>query len=1319
MDTDMNHDDPPPAYTEIDGRINIDLDSKFARAFADLVPESPVYSPASRPKAVLTPRKPWAIRLNVIIQVVGSRGDVQPFIALGRELQSYGHRIRIATHDCFASFVGSSGLEFFPIGGDPHDLMAYMVKNPGLIPSMNSLRAGDIQRKRVMVEEMLKSCWKSCIDPTPEDGRPFVADAIIANPPSFAHIHCAQALGVPLHLMFTMPWSSTRHFPHPLANLSGSQLNPGTMNYISYKIVEWMTWQGLGDIINVFRANLDLERIPTTVGMNLAEMLEIPFTYCWSPSLVPKPIDWPSYIDVCGFFFREQPDYSPSTKIEKFLASAPKPIYIGFGSIVLDNPAAITKLVLEAVQIAGVRAIISRGWSKLGSELAPCEVNSDNVLFIDDCPHEWLFQHVSLVVHHGGAGTTACGLRNACPTIIVPFFGDQPFWGNMVAAAGAGTPPISHKLLTAGKLSNAIKYCLQPSVVSAAQSMSATMRIENGVEEATQSFHANLPSENLACDILDDRPAVWLFSKKGSSVKLSTLAAQALIKEGTIKAKDLTVYQSRPIMISNPRWDPVTSIGSSGLSTIRGMGTSAIDLVASPYTAIRQAAPEDSTAKTTGKAIANIGKNFGKFNGRMFHGMIVDLPLAATEGLRAVPKLYGEKVQSQGEVTDVASGLSVAGKSFVKGMTDGVIGLYSKPMQGAKEEGALGFAKGAGKGIISLAAKTTSAAIGIVAYPGQGISKSLIAPFKSNAKNKQCDELKPTCINCDKYGSRCEYPTPKQRIASEVAPVSTPSSAEVFDFHAAGQNAASIRTQPDLNMAHLRLLHHFTTVTARTISVEPGAEEVIQSYMVNIAFRFPFLMQAILALAALHLSRLDQSLKEEYLRQVEFHHNAALAQFRNEIHNIEESNFQAVLFFTFIMFPFTWALNIHLQGDPEYILDNIIQNISFTRSTRPLAIKFYQPMLHSEIGRIVPRDTQKIDWEHELRPAETEIIQLRMFSEATQDVYPPDINEAYTKAIQLLEKIFAVSSRLGTAPSDSLLKIWAHFITPRFIELLTSRQPGALIIFAHYAVLFSRAQHYWFFEGVAQQILHIADVLVPSEWKSWLDWPREQIMAASSPMGSFEAIGYAGRAAAHSNLENKNPYIIQSVLILIAPILFAASIYMILGRLVTRTDSDSLSIIRPSRVTKIFVTGDVLCFFIQSGGAGMLVQAKDQDAVKRGENIILGGLMLQILVFGFFVVVAGVWHRRLEAYTMASTRVSEIPWPKYIRLLYAASACITIRNTCRVVEYATGRNGYLTTHEWPLYLYDFLPMMVVMIICVVWYDPNIKPHKQADIEMSH
>jgi hypothetical protein len=152
--------------------------------------------------------------------------------------------MRLATHNVFDSFLRKSGLEFCPIGGDPSELMAYMVKNPGQIPQIKSLRAGDIQKKRAMVGEMLRGCWDSCINGDPLTHAPFVADAIIANPPSFAHVHCAQALGIPLHLMFTMPWSSTRAFPHPLADIKSSTTEPKLANYSSFGVVEWMTWQG-------------------------------------------------------------------------------------------------------------------------------------------------------------------------------------------------------------------------------------------------------------------------------------------------------------------------------------------------------------------------------------------------------------------------------------------------------------------------------------------------------------------------------------------------------------------------------------------------------------------------------------------------------------------------------------------------------------------------------------------------------------------------------------------------------------------------------------------------------------------------------------------------------------------------------------------------------------------------------------------------------------------------------------------------------------------------------------------------------------------
>lgn len=222
------------------------MDSKLAKSLAEIATQEQKDITVPPPDFTSVQAVPAVcdVKLNIVIQIVGSRGDVQPFIALGNALQSHGHRVRIATHGAFKDFVKDSFLDFFPIGGDPAKLMAFMVKNPGLIPHFQTLRDGEIKQKRAMVAEMLTGCWKSCIEDDPDSQEPFVADAIIANPPSFAHIHCAQALGIPLHLMFTMPWTTTRAFPHPLANLRSEDMNTTTANWVSYGIVEWLTWQG-------------------------------------------------------------------------------------------------------------------------------------------------------------------------------------------------------------------------------------------------------------------------------------------------------------------------------------------------------------------------------------------------------------------------------------------------------------------------------------------------------------------------------------------------------------------------------------------------------------------------------------------------------------------------------------------------------------------------------------------------------------------------------------------------------------------------------------------------------------------------------------------------------------------------------------------------------------------------------------------------------------------------------------------------------------------------------------------------------------------
>ncbi|CAG8237173.1 unnamed protein product [Penicillium salamii] len=795
------HDEQPPRYSMLeeagwsqegphvqeDGRIRVDLDSKICRTLTKLIP-TPREEPELPPPPVYPGNEICNIHLNIVIQVVGSRGDVQPFIALGNELQLHGHRVRLATHNTFESFVLKSGLEFFPIGGDPSELMAYMVKNPGLIPQMKSLRDGEIQKKRAMVAEMLTGCWESCIGDDPKSGAPFVADAIIANPPSFAHVHCAQALSIPVHMMFTMPWSSTRAFPHPLANLKYSNTEPKIANFVSYGIVEWMTWQGLGDVINDWRATLDLEPVPATEGPSLCDTLKVPFTYCWSPSLMPKPIEWPAHIDVCGFFFRSLPDYTPPRDLDAFLRNGSPPVYIGFGSIVIEDAANMTKLILQAVRTLGIRAIISRGWSKLGEESS-----DDQVFYLDDCPHEWLFQHVSAVVHHGGAGTTACGLRFGKATTIVPFFGDQLFWGNLIASRGLGPKPIPYKSLNPQNLADAIQFCLKPSAQAAARDVARQMCDESGVSTAVASFHRNLPLDRMRCHLLTSEPAVWKLKKSSKPFHLSRLAAEVLVEHHRLKASDLEPYAIHSIFIQNRRWDPVTGTTSALIGTSTDIVRSTSDIFLLPYQEFRRhpqspstgAVAESSSArspsisstgassmitthserqsrlKTTGLAVGASSKSLGKTVGHFYKGMLVDMPLAASEGLRAVPRLYGDEVKDHGDVRDWKSGAMFAGKNFTHGMSEGFSGLFTQPYKGGQQEGAKGVMKGLAKGTLGMTTKVSSAALGLVAYPAHGMMKSLYTVTHSGTRKRITEARK-------REGKYLEEHTEKGRVGRQL-----------------------------------------------------------------------------------------------------------------------------------------------------------------------------------------------------------------------------------------------------------------------------------------------------------------------------------------------------------------------------------------------------------------------------------------------------------------------------------------------------------------------------------------------------------------------
>ena len=230
-----------------------------------------------------------------------------------------------------------------------------------------------------------------------------------------------------------------------------------------------------------------------------------------------------------------------------------------------------------------------------------------------------------------------------------------------------------------------------------------------------------------------------------------------------------------------------------------------------------------------------------------------------------------------------------------------------------------------------------------------------------------------------------------------------------------------------------------------------------------------------------------------------------------------------------------------------------------------------------------------------------------------------------------------------------------------------------------------------------------------------------------------EAVGYIGRALSANEAPDftKNPYIIQSLLLLLGPALFAASIYMVLGRMINLLEAGHLSMIRPNWLTKVFVTGDVLSFLAQSGGTsghkqpltwnplmksiggGMLAVAKTKDDVKRGENIIVGGLGIQILFFGFFMVVTLVFHVRISSQPTQKSAEVTTPWKKLIYVLYASSFAILVRSVFRVAEYVMGKDSVLQSKEVYIYIFDAL-LMAITAVLFNWFHPSRVVNRFAD-----
>lgn len=417
--------------------------------------------------------------MRIALIALGTRGDVQPYIALGKGLAIAGHIVRLLTHQNFEKLVTSQGVDFWPVKGDVQDVMG-TPEMQDLLEKGNFLA---INARAAKEAEHAALDWA-------RDGMAGCAgmDLILVGLGGFfIALAVAEKLDIPLMQAYLVPFVPTRAFPSVLLPTGVPRLG-GLFNLATHHLTRQMMWQGSRSADRVARQQaLDLPATPFRGPYNSERLSRLPTLFGYSPSVLPGPPDWDGRQQITGYWFLDaESDWMPPPALEAFLESGPPPIYIGFGSMVNRKPKEMADMVLRAIEQTGERAILLSGWGGLSAENVP-----ETVFVIDSVPHSWLFPRVAAVVHHGGAGTTAAGLRAGIPSIITPFFGDQYFWGQRVAELGVGPAPLPRKRLTAESLAQAVRSAVSDTNMrETAAQLGANIRSEDGVARAVDIISA-------------------------------------------------------------------------------------------------------------------------------------------------------------------------------------------------------------------------------------------------------------------------------------------------------------------------------------------------------------------------------------------------------------------------------------------------------------------------------------------------------------------------------------------------------------------------------------------------------------------------------------------------------------------------------------------------------------------------------------------------------------------------------------------------------------------------------------------------------------
>ncbi len=413
--------------------------------------------------------------MHITLATVGSRGDVQPYIALGVGLKAAGHSVCVATHKNFEAAIRERGLDFSPVEGNPRETVESELGQKWLAAGRNTV-AFTRQMVELMGPMMVQGtadCLAACRH----------ADLVLYSVLGWLGAHSViEKLGIPGYAAFLQPATPTKAFPSfafPIHADLGA-----LFNRVTYSVGEQLYWLLFRKSMNQARREvLDLPKLPVRSRAAAMRALDLPTFYGYSPTVIPEPNDWPKSVHVTGYWFLErQTDWEPPPELVAFLDSGPPPIYVGFGSMHARSAEILTGAVVEGLTRVGLRGILLSGWGALSHQNLP-----DHVFAVESVPHDWLFPKVSAVVHHGGAGTTAAGLRAGVPSIVIPFFGDQYFWGSRVAALDAGPKPIPVKRLTSGSLEHALRRATTDSQMKdRARRVGENIRAEDGIQRVVE-----------------------------------------------------------------------------------------------------------------------------------------------------------------------------------------------------------------------------------------------------------------------------------------------------------------------------------------------------------------------------------------------------------------------------------------------------------------------------------------------------------------------------------------------------------------------------------------------------------------------------------------------------------------------------------------------------------------------------------------------------------------------------------------------------------------------------------------------------------------